>query len=291
MNPHALAAAVAAGETPDLTGLDRVVQIDSDSGIVQVEAGATWGRLEAALAQRALTLGPLLDGLRDEQIATTWAQNAQRRPSAFYGLLTDTIIAVQAALPDGRLTQASVSPKRSVGPDLPRCTLGAGWSAGVLSMVHVQAWPRPRQVHWHAARFGDWTSAIEAVLATQRAGAPTAWVDISRGGGKVQVSARLDCQSDEQMHRFVRALGGSSCDGARAEYERAVQGYAHPLRCVFDGPRTEAAKAAAKTRGGRILRVEPHRAAVYARDGGPSEDAAWQTLAEQVFAALAQEAK
>lgn len=291
MSAHDLAAALAAGQTPDLSALTRVLHIDSDSGIAHVQAGITWGQLEASLAQRALTLGPLLDGLRDERIATTWAQHAQRRPSARYGTLVDAIIAVQAALPDGRLTQASVSPKRSVGPDLPRCALGAGYAAGVLCAVHVQAWPRPRQVHWHAARFDDWLPAINAVLATQRAGVPSAWLDISRGGGKVQVSARIDCHDTEQRRRFVDTLGGAPCDGARVEYDRAVQVYSRPIGCVFDGPRAAAAKAAADTRGGRILRVEPHRAAVYARGGVQPEAPDWQILAEEVFDALREEAE
>lgn len=286
MTPQDVARALAADAPIDLSGMDAVLHIDTDSAVVRVQAGATWGALDAALSRRALTVGPLLDGLHDERIATTWAEHRGRRPSARYGDLTDAIIAVRAALPDGRLTHASVSPKRAVGPDLPRCTLGAGFEGGVVCEVHVQAWPRSRQTHWRAARFEGWRAAIDGVARTLRAGVPSAWLSISREAGVIQVNARVDCHADEQAERFTKALRGDPCDGAEAAYDAATRAYANPLRCVFAGPHDAVAEAAEATRGGRIMAVEPHRARVYARSGAVPEASGWQALATQVFDAL-----
>ena len=286
MTPQDVARALKTGTPVDLTAMNAVLSIDTDSAIVRVQAGATWGALEAALGRRALTLGPLLDGLRDEVIATTWAENAGRRPSARYGQLTDAIIAVRAALPDGRLTHASVSPKRAVGPDLPRCTLGAGFDGGIVCEVHIQVWPRARQTHWIAARFDDWATALVGVVRTLRAGVPSAWLEISRGGGAIQVSARVDCHADEQAQRFTQALGGTACEGAKVDYEAATRTFAHHLRCVDAGPHAEIAKAADATRGARIMAVEPHRARLYARSGASPAADEWQALAATVFDAL-----
>ncbi|MGK0361421.1 MAG: FAD/FMN-containing dehydrogenase [Bradymonadia bacterium] len=286
MTPQDVAQALVTGAKVDLTAMDGILDLDTNSAIVRVQAGATWGALEAALSRRALTLGPLLDGLRDEAIATTWAENALRRPSARYGQLTDAIIAVRAALPDGRLTHASVSPKRAVGPDLPRCTLGAGFAGGVVCEVHVQAWPRARQAHWIAARFDEWAPALGGVVRTLRAGVPSAWLEINRSAGAIQVSARVDCHTDEQAHRFAQALGGTPCDGAQADYEAATRSYTHALRCVDAGPHAQMAKAADATRGGRIMAVEPHRARLYARSGASPVADDWQALATTVFDAL-----
>ena len=286
MTPQDVARALAAGERPDLAGMNAILAIDTDSAVVRVQAGATWGALEAALARRALTVGPLLDGLRDEAIASTWAQNAGRRPSARYGQLTDAIIAVRAALPDGRLTHASVSPRRAVGPDLPRCSLGAGFDAGTVCEVHIQAWPRARQTHWHASRFPSWIKALQGVVRTLRAGVPSAWIEISRGAGEIQVSARVDCHGDEQVARFAAALRGSPCDGAEVDYAAATRAYAHPLRVVHAGSHAEVAQAADDTRGGRIMAIEPHRARLYARSGARPAAEDWQALAATVFDAL-----
>lgn len=285
-SPQQIAAQLAAGETPDLTGLDAVLRIDSGSAIAHVQGGVTWGQLELALARRAFTIGPLPDGLREEAIATTWADDAGRRPSARYGQLSDAIIAVRAALPDGRVTHASVSPRRAVGPDLPRCSLGAGFANGVLCEAHVQAWPRARRVVWRAARFDGWRAAVDGVVATLRAGVPSAWLEIARADGRVQVSARLDIVEIEEALRFDRALGGLAVDGAEARYTAALEAGRQPLRCVFAGPAAAAAEKAEATRGARILGVAPHDVRVFARAGKPPEASAWIELAEHLTAAL-----
>lgn len=286
MTPQALAARLAAGEPVDLAGLDAILRIDTTSGVVQVQGGATWGAVEAALARRAFTLGPLLDGLRDERIADTWAQDAQRRPSARYGQLTDAIVAVRAALPDGRITHASVSPRRAVGPDLPRCSLGGGFSAGVLCEAHVQAWPRARRIEWLAAQFADWTAAMDAVVRGLHAGVAPAWIEIARASGRVQLSARIDCATVEEAARFGVAVGGDRVTGAEARYAAALEGASQPLRCVFTGPRPDAAERAEATRGARILGVAPFGAQVFARSGAVPEAPEWIALAEQLHAAL-----
>lgn len=286
MTPQAIAQQLAAGEAPDLTGLDAILRVDTAGAIAHVQGGATWGQLEAALAKRAFTVGPLPDGLRAERIADTWAQADQRRPSARYGQLTDAIIAVRAALPDGRVTHASVSPKRAVGPDLPRCSLGASFAAGVLCEAHVQAWPRPRRIEWRAARFDDWAAAMDGVVRGLRAGVPTAWVEIARAAGRVQVSARVDCVELEAAERFAEALQGTPVEGAADRYAAALDGGSKPLTCVFDGPRIDAATTAEATRGARILGVAPHGAQVFARAGKRPTAPEWIALAEQLQAAL-----
>ena len=57
------AAQNAGGDVLDMTGLDRIVDLDAERRTVRVQAGATLARLLAALAERGLTL-PVVPGTR-----------------------------------------------------------------------------------------------------------------------------------------------------------------------------------------------------------------------------------
>ena len=118
--------------TPIL-GLDRVARV------AHVDGEARWAEVEGALADEGLTLGALHSGLFGRTVAESFALDDRLRPSPRFGQLTDAALAVRAALPDGRLTRASVSPRRATGPDLPRSVLGHP-AAGRVVGAHLQVW-------------------------------------------------------------------------------------------------------------------------------------------------------
>ena len=117
-----------------LLGVDRVARVAHVSG------EAPWAEIEASLFEEGLTLGAVPSGLYARSVADSFAADDRLRPSPRYGQLTDAALAVRAALPSGRLTRATVSPRRATGPDFARCLLGNPEAGRVV--------PR-RQPHLH----------------------------------------------------------------------------------------------------------------------------------------------
>ncbi|MCB9549032.1 MAG: FAD-binding oxidoreductase [Myxococcales bacterium] len=276
-------------ETIDYTGLSQIRAVDVTAGVIWAEAGATWAEVEAALAPRAMTLGPLPAWLRDRMVVESLAEDDRLRPSPRYGQLTEGVLALRAALPGGQLTQASVSPRRATGPDLMRTVVGARHRAGLVTDVHLQAWPRPAAGAFVAAAFDAFADAFAGGVAALRAGVrPAAW-QVARDRGDVVLAAWIVDEPglDEAVARFQAAAGGrpSRATGGLAD-ALAPDAEPYELLALRAGDRAAAAAFAEATRGARVLDLRPEGATVYARRGRPEHSSDWAALADAVHAAL-----
>ena len=250
----------------DYSGLARIRAIDAVSAVVWAEAGATWGEVEQALAPRALTLGPVPAWLWDRMIVDSLAQDDRLRPSPRFGQLTDSLLSMRAALPDGALTHAPTTPRRATGPDLPRCVIGAHHRAGLVVDVHIQAWPRP-VVERRVQAFAGFAEALDGAVALLRAGVRPVWWQAARGRGDVRLLVEV-----------VAGEAGGWGTVAPGDTSEPTE-----IRAVFTGARAEAAAYAQAHPGTRICDIRPEGATVFAARGAPEPAADWADLAAQVF--------
>ena len=125
----------------DLRSLDRVLELDEVSGVVRVEAGVLGTELEAWLNQRGHTLGHFPQSVGLSTVGGWIAARSAGQLSSGYGAIEDFLVALTAALPDGRIATSRLVPRTAAGPQLYQLFLGSEGTLGVVT----EAWLRVRR--------------------------------------------------------------------------------------------------------------------------------------------------
>ncbi len=194
----------------DMTGMDRVIELDPASRLIRVEAGMSMAVLASRLAEHRFfcgwelttddphTLGGILSG-----VPTRWG--------ARYGSPAAAVRGLVAVLPDGTVYRQCAAPRRACGPDLGRVFLGARGRLGVVVDVTLRVFPWPR-----AMRTVQWKLAVGAAGALRdafhAAGTPH-WLEAhAPGDGAMIVSLSihgLPVEVDGRVQRVADILGAA----------------------------------------------------------------------------------
>ena len=155
--------AIEGGIVLDLTGLDRIVDVDETSMTVTAEAGVGGLRLEQELNERGLML-PHYPASVD--LATVGGYVAARGSgvlSTRYGKIEDLLLAVRVVLPTGEAIETVPVPRHAVGPELTQLFVGSEGTLGVITRATLQLAPLPAKRRFEAVSFGDVRSGIGAI--------------------------------------------------------------------------------------------------------------------------------
>ena len=280
----------------EVGGLDALRAVDEESRVVRVQAGIRWQVLERQLRAHRLTLGPMPAWLFDRTVLDSFAADDRLRPSPRYGQLTEATLAVQAALPSGAVTRSAVTPRRATGPDLVRCALGTGLTAGMVVDLHLQVWRYPTQQAVRANSFGGWEAAHDAAARLSRAGVRPAWWCLTRLERRVLLAASIvgEGDLDEQVARYDAVVGGRAEPASLALGMDAdcfppldAVGGARPLYAVAAARRGELAEAVKGRHGAQVWDLRPEGATIYAAAPAPRRAATeWATAQATLVRAL-----
>jgi alkyldihydroxyacetonephosphate synthase len=148
----------------DVARLDRVLEIDEDSRIARIEAGAFGPALEAQLNARGFTVGHFPDSFTHSTLGGWIATRSSGMQSDKYGDVADLTRAVRVVTPAGTLVTRPV-PTTSTGPSVREMVLGSEGRLGIISeaTVHVHRVPEKRVILGYL--FPDWRRALAAMRA------------------------------------------------------------------------------------------------------------------------------
>jgi alkyldihydroxyacetonephosphate synthase len=148
----------------DVARMDRVLEIDEDSRIARVQAGAFGPALEAQLNARGFTVGHFPDSFTHSTLGGWIATRSSGMQSDKYGDVADLTRAVRVVTPAGTLVTRPV-PTTSTGPSVREMVLGSEGRLGIISeaTVHVHRVPAERRILGYL--FPDWERAIGAMHA------------------------------------------------------------------------------------------------------------------------------
>ncbi|WP_317928566.1 FAD-binding oxidoreductase [Halioxenophilus sp. WMMB6] len=154
----------------DLSGLDKIVEINEQDGYVTVEAGVTWATLKETLAQRGYRTpfwGPF-SGLK-ATVGGSMSQNSISHGSGAYGISAQSALAMDVVLADGSLLQtgsaaAGSTPfARHYGPDLTGLFTGDCGALAIkarITLALIRIRPSHRTISF---AFPDFTSMHESM--------------------------------------------------------------------------------------------------------------------------------
>jgi alkyldihydroxyacetonephosphate synthase len=146
----------------DMGLMDGVLEIDEESRLARVQAGALGPRLEQQLNARGWTLGHFPDSFTHSTLGGWIATRSSGMQSDKYGDVADLTRAVRVVTPAGVLTTRPV-PHTSTGPSVREMVLGSEGRLGIITeaTVHVHRVPDTRVILGYL--FPSWSEALAAM--------------------------------------------------------------------------------------------------------------------------------
>jgi FAD/FMN-containing dehydrogenase len=149
-NIGALAMPPAGGVVFDLSGMNRILEVNAEDMYAIIEPGVTWEQLKAHLADHEIPLRlgyPLSPP--DTSILANCLLDGLGNLSMRHGSMADWIGGLEAVLPDGRILKAGANAASDVwfgnGPLPHLIGLFANWqgTTGIVTKLAFQLWPTP----------------------------------------------------------------------------------------------------------------------------------------------------
>lgn len=147
----------------DLSRLDDIVEIDTDSLVVTCGAGIDGPTLETALNEHGLTLAHYPGSYNmGASIGGFIAARGSGVVSTKYGKAENQVLQVEAVLPPGRTVTTLRVPSHAAGPDLLQTLVGSEGTLGVITQAALRIDPLPEQRAFLSFSFPDIFAGIEA---------------------------------------------------------------------------------------------------------------------------------
>jgi alkyldihydroxyacetonephosphate synthase len=148
----------------DLGRLDRLIDIDEDSQLARIQAGAQGPDLERQLNDRGWTIGHFPDSFTHSTLGGWVATRSSGMQSDKYGDIADIARGMRVVRPGGVLVLRPL-PSTSSGPSVREMILGSEGRLGVITEVTVQVHRVPDKRDVYAYFFPTWEDGIRAMQA------------------------------------------------------------------------------------------------------------------------------
>ena len=176
--------------TLDLSGMDRVIDIDATSHTARVEAGIYGPALEKELQAKGMTLGHYPQSFEFSTLGGWIAHRGAGQGSNCYGRAEDWLVAAKLVTPQGML-DTNGFPGSSAGPQLNDIVLGSEGVFGIVTEATVRLHPAPAARDYRGYLFHDFASGAAAI----------------RTAVQNELPATMLRLSDADETRFYRAFG------------------------------------------------------------------------------------
>lgn len=146
----------------DLGRLHKVIDIDADSGLARIQAGAQGPDLEEQLNKQGWTIGHFPDSFTHSTVGGWVATRSSGMQSDKYGDIADIARGMRVVRPGGVLVLRPL-PSTSSGPSVREMILGSEGRLGVITEVTVQVHRTPAKRDVYAYFFPTWKAGIAAM--------------------------------------------------------------------------------------------------------------------------------
>ena len=155
---------VLGGVVLSLEKLNRIISVDTQNLIAEVQPGTITKDLRDAVQQKKLFFPPDPAGMDQSTIGGNAATNAGGPSCVKYGTTKDYILGLEAVLPSGRMINTGTRTRKGVvGYDLTQLLVGSEGTLGIITGLILKLIPYPASVSAVAAVFSDLPAAMQAV--------------------------------------------------------------------------------------------------------------------------------
>lgn len=151
----------------DLRLMNRLLELDEESGIARFEAGVMGPDLEATLNRTGFTLGHFPDSFKFSTLGGWVATRSAGMQSDRYGKIEDMVLAIRMTSPAGTIETRTV-PKASNGISVNHLCIGSEGALGIITEIVVRVHRRPSRSVTYGYLFPDFPSGAEAMRECHR---------------------------------------------------------------------------------------------------------------------------
>ncbi len=224
--------------TLDLSGMDRVLDIDLVSGTATAEAGISGPALEKALTAKGMTLGHYPQSFEYSTLGGWISHRGAGQQSSRYGRAEDWLVAAKLITPRGVVTTEDF-PASAAGPRLTDLVLGAEGAFGIISEATVRVRAAAPTRAFGGFLFRDFQSGATAIREAVQAEIPVSMLRLSDDAetGFYRAYGRVGKRAGpgswiEQRYLGLRGFDQAACamiamfEGDRATVSAAKTGFA-----------------------------------------------------------------
>ncbi|GMA90435.1 hypothetical protein GCM10025869_09640 [Homoserinibacter gongjuensis] len=151
----------------DMGRMNSVIDIDADSGLARIQAGALGPHLEAQLAAQGWTIGHFPDSFTHSTIGGWAATRSSGMQSDKYGDIAQIVRGIRVVRPsrdgrDGVLVIPAI-PSASTGPSVREMIVGSEGRLGVITEITAQVHRVAEVREIQAYFFPTWEAGIKAM--------------------------------------------------------------------------------------------------------------------------------
>jgi alkyldihydroxyacetonephosphate synthase len=146
----------------DLGRLNQLIDIDEDSGLARIQAGAQGPDLEEQLGALGWTLGHFPDSFTHSTLGGWVATRSSGMQSDKYGDISDIARGMRVVMP-GKVLEIRPLPHTSTGPSVREMVLGSEGRLGVITEVTVQVHRIPEVRLILGYLFPSWEASLAAM--------------------------------------------------------------------------------------------------------------------------------
>jgi alkyldihydroxyacetonephosphate synthase len=146
----------------DLGRMNQLIDIDEQSGLARIQAGAQGPDLEEQLTARGWTLGHYPDSFTHSTLGGWVATRSSGMQSDKYGDIADIARGMRVVMP-GKVLEVRPVPHTSTGPSVREMVLGSEGRLGVITEVTVQVHRIPEVRVILGYLFPSWEAGLAAM--------------------------------------------------------------------------------------------------------------------------------
>jgi D-lactate dehydrogenase (cytochrome) len=188
-------AAVRGGLSIDLTGMDRVIEVNAGDLDVRVEAGVTREALNEELRTHGLFFP--LDPGANATLGGMASTRASGTNAVRYGTMREVTLGLTVVTASGEIIRTGTrARKSSAGYDLTRLIVGSEGTLGIITELSLRVFGIPEEIASAVVQFDELENAVEAVMLMMQMGVPLARIELL---DSVQMDA---CITHSQLTEF-----------------------------------------------------------------------------------------
>lgn len=196
-----------------MTRMNRLLDLDTDSLVATIGAGASGPEVEAMLRAKGLTLGHFPQSWELSTLGGWIVTRSSGQQSLKFGRIENMFAGGRMETPIGRF-DVPTFPASSAGPDMRELLMGSEGRMGILTEAKVRVASLPEADRFLAMFAPSWEQGIEAVQRIVRAAIPVSMLRLSNAK-ETAMSLQL-AASAKQVRRLesalsMRGIGGEKC--------------------------------------------------------------------------------
>ena len=261
------AVALEGGIVLDLSGMDRILDIDINNMQIEVEPGVVHSRINEALISEGFFFPPDPGSSAMCTIGGLIANNGSGMRSVKYGTTRSYVLDLEVVMADGSVVHTgSKTLKSSTGYDLTQLMVGSEGTLGVITKAVLKILPLPKARTVVLVSFETPELAGEAVVKTLSNGViPSACEILDRTTVEVLNAYDPNIVLPDAGATILFELDGTQSSAVeQAEVVEAVcKPLASGIRIAADREEMEEIWSARRLVGAAISRIDPKRTRVY----------------------------